>query len=154
MFIRCKFHDKVIYLILVILLSNCQLKETRKPHGILFLENRSNKLLINKSNKNDIINILGYPHTKSFGEENDWIYFERVFVKGKYHNLGQNILKSNNVLYLEFNKYGILSAKKFLNKDDIKKLSFSEKITVNDLSKKSFVESFFSSLKSKMYGKK
>ena len=152
MFIKFEIHKKFYLLLLVIIISNCQLKETRKTHGILFLENRANKLEVNKSNKNDAINILGNPHTKSFDKENDWIYFERVFVKGKYHNLGKNILKSNNILYLEFNKYGILVSKNFFNKDDIQKMSFSEKITQNDLSKKSIVESFFSSLKAKMYG--
>ena len=30
-------------------------KEPEKNHGILFLENRSNKLVLNKSNKNDVI---------------------------------------------------------------------------------------------------
>ena len=33
-------------------------------------------------------------------------------------------------------------------------VEFSKKITKNDLSKKSFIEGLFSSLKSKMYGKK
>ena len=154
MFDKFKIHKKFYLLLLIIILSNCQLKETRKNHGILFLENRANKLEINISNKNDAINILGNPHTKSFDKENDWIYFERVFVKGKYHNLGKNILQSNNILYLEFNKYGILVSKNFFNKDDIQKMSFSEKITENDLSKKSVVESFFSSLKEKMYRRK
>lgn len=154
MFTKFEIHKRFYLLLLLIIISNCQLKDTRKTHGILFLENRANKLEVNKSNKNDAINILGNPHTKSFDKENDWIYFERVFVKGKYHNLGKNILQSNNILYLEFNKYGILVSKNFFNKDDIQKMSFSEKITQNDLSKKSIVESFFSSLKSKMYGKK
>ena len=154
MFTKFEIHKRFYLLLLLIIISNCQLKDTRKTHGILFLENRANKLEVNKSNKNDAINILGSPHTKSFDKENDWIYFERVFVKGKYHNLGKNILQSNNILYLEFNKYGILVSKNFFNKDDIQKMSFSEKITQNDLSKKSIVESFFSSLKAKMYGKK
>ena len=149
-----RFHKELFFITLIIVLSNCQLKETKKPHGILFLENRANKLEVNKTNKNDTINILGQPHTKSFNNENDWLYFERVFVKGKYHNLGKNILKSNNVLYLEFNKYGILISKNFFNKQDIQKLAFSKKITENDLSKKSFVENFFSSLKAKMYRRK
>ena len=62
--------------------------------------------------------------------------------------------KSNNVLLLEFNKFGVLKNKKLFNKDDINKIAFSEKITENDLSKRSFVEKLFSSLRSKMYGKK
>ena len=154
MFLKFKNHLKLLYLFLFIILSNCQLKESTNTHGILFLENRTNKLTVNKSNKNDVIDIIGQPHSKSIDNDNEWIYIERVFVKGDYHKLGQNILKSNNVLLLEFNKFGVLKNKKLFNKDDINKIAFSEKITENDLSKRSFVEKLFSSLKSKMYGKK
>ncbi len=72
--------------------------------------------------------------------------------KGSYHRLGQNVLKSSNVLVLTFDKYGVLKEKRFLNKNDIKKMTFSKKETENNLSKKSFVESFLSSVKTKMYG--
>ena len=64
----------------------------------------------------------------------------------------QNVLKSSNVLVLTFDKYGVLKEKRFLNKNDIKKMTFSKKETENNLSKKSFVESFLSSVKTKMYG--
>ena len=154
MFLKFKNHLKLLYLFLFIILSNCQLKESTNTHGILFLENRTNKLTVNKSNKNDVIDIIGQPHSKSIDNDNEWMYIERVFVKGDYHKLGQNILKSNNVLLLEFNKFGVLKNKKLFNKDDINKIAFSEKITENDLSKRSFVEKLFSSLRSKMYGKK
>ena len=148
-------HFKFLYILfLFVLLNSCQLKEASNTHGILFLENRANKLIIKKFNKNDVINTIGQPHSKSINNANEWIYIERVFVKGEYHKLGQNILKSNNVLFLEFDKFGILQNKKLFNKDDIKKISFSKKETENNLSKTSFVESLFSSLKAKMYGKK
>ena len=74
-----------------------------------------------------------------------------MLTKGEYHKLGKNILKSNNVLILEFNKYGILSSKNLMDKNDIKKIKFSQKITKNQITQKSFVEKFLSSVKSKMY---
>ncbi len=95
---------------------------------------------------------MGNPHTKSLANEDKWIYVERVLTKGSFHKLGQNILKENNVLILTFDKYGILNEKNFLDQNKLEKLSFSEKTTVNDLSKKSFVEKFLSSIKAKMYG--
>ena len=96
MFLRFYIHAKFLFLlILLILLNNCNLKESTNTHGILFLENRANKLVINKSNKNDVLDIIGQPHSKSIDSKNEWIYIERVFVKGKYHRLGQNILKTN-----------------------------------------------------------
>lgn len=122
-----------------------------KNHGILFLENRAKKIQINANNKNDVIKIIGQPHTKSISDEDNWIYIERVMSKGSYHKLGKNVLKTNNILILTFNKYGILVDKNLLNKDDINKMRFTKKITENNLSKKSFVQSFLASVKAKMY---
>ena len=71
-----------------------------------------------------------------------------------FHKLGQNVIKSNNVLVLKFDKYGILKEKTFLTKDDIKNLAFSNKETSNELSQKSFVQKFLTGLRDKMYKKK
>ena len=109
---------RLLYIIFFfIFLNNCQLKSTNKSHGINFLENREKVLVIGKTNKNDIIKLIGHPHTVSIKEENTWIYFERTITRGKLTKLGQNILKENNVLKLKFNKYGVLSDKKILNKE-------------------------------------
>jgi outer membrane protein assembly factor BamE (lipoprotein component of BamABCDE complex) len=148
------FLKKIILIFVFIILISCQLQEPTKNHGILFLENRSNQLLVNKTNKNDVIKIIGNPHTKSISSDNDWIYIERILTKGAYHKLGQNILKSNNVLVLTFDKFGVLKEKNFLTKRDINDLKFSKKITENDLATKSFVESFLSSIRTKMYRKR
>jgi outer membrane protein assembly factor BamE (lipoprotein component of BamABCDE complex) len=71
--------------------------------------------------------------------------------KGKFHKLGKHVLKDNNVLVLDFDKYGILTNKIFLNKEDINKIQFTKKTTKNNLSKKSFVQSFLESVRQKMY---
>ena len=134
-----------------IILIACKLQEPTKTHGIIFLENRASKLIIDKSNSNDVINILGHPHSKSISSENEWLYFERILSKGEFHKLGQNILKTNNVLVLEFDKFGILKNKALIGKDSKNKILFSEKETVNNVSQKSFVEKFIQSLKTKMY---
>ena len=132
----------------------CQLKEPQQNHGILFLENRSAKLQIDISNQNDVIKEIGHPHSKSINDENEWIFIKRTFTKGEFHKLGKNILKESNILVLNFDKYGILKEKVFLTKEDIKKLSFSNKETSNELSQKSFVQKFLTSLRDKMYKKK
>ena len=154
MFFSVKYHIILSNILVCLFLSGCQLKEPRKNHGILFLKNRSESLQVNKSNKNDIINIIGQPHSKSINDENEWIYIERVLTKGKYHKLGKNILKTNNILIVSFDKFGILKDKKFLDKYSKQKVKFSDKYTENDLTKKSFVEQFFNSLQNKMYKKK
>ena len=48
----------------------------------------------------------------------------------------------------------ILKEKKFFTKDDINKLAFSDRETSNELSQKSFVQKFLTSLRDKMYKKK
>lgn len=130
------------------------MQEPTKNHGIIFLENRSNKLVLNKTNKNDVIKIIGSPHSKSVNDKNIWIYIERVLTKGKYHKLGKHVLKENNTLVLKFDKFGILKFKKIYDKNDIQKIAFSKSATENKLTKKSFTESFLSSMKQKMYGNK
>ena len=152
MFFKIKNHINYFLVFSFIILINCQLQEPYKNHGIVFLENRAKKLLVDTSNKNDVIKIIGQPHSKSIKNDNEWIYFERVITKGEFHKLGQNVLKSNNVLILSFDKYGILKDKRLLNKNDKKKIAFSKGKTKNELTSKSFVERFLSSVRTKMYG--
>ena len=146
----CK-HKKYLLFISFFILIACQLQEPTKTHGIIFLENRASKLIINRSNSNDVINIFGQPHTKSISNENEWLYFERTLSKGEFHKLGQNVLKTNNVLILEFNKFGILKNKALIGKDSKNKILFSNDSTNNNVTQKSFVEKFIQSLKTKMY---
>ena len=146
-----KFHNNLLYLLVFIILISCKLQEPLKTHGIIFLENRSQKLVLDKSNKNDVIRIMGRPHIKEDEINQSWIYLERILTKGKYHKLGRHILKENNVLVLNFDKYGVLKNKQFLKKEDLKKLEFSQKITENELTQKSFVQKFLQSVKQKMY---
>jgi len=138
----------------LVFLANCQLQEPKKLHGINYLENRENLLLINKSNKNDVINLLGSPHSISINDENKWFYFERMITRGKLHKLGRNVLKKNNILEIEFNKYGILANKKLYTKDDMRKVRISKKQTENTVRQKSFIDTFLSSVKQKMYGQR
>ena len=154
MFIFHSINLKITSIILLFILVSCKLQEPLKSHGIIFLENRANKLIINKSNKNDVISIMGNPQIVE--DENDlkWIYIERILTKGKYHKLGKNVLKENNILVLGFDRYGILNEKVFFDKEKIKKLKFSNKETESQLTKKSFVEKFLQSVKQKMYGNK
>ena len=136
------------------ILSNCQLKEPIKGHGINFLENRSKKISLNKSNKNDVINILGNPHTTSIEDENLWFYFDRKISGGSIIKFGDIDLLENNVLIINFDKYGIVAQKEFYTKEDMKKIKYSNMETKNPVSKQSFVSSFLQSVRQKMYGKR
>ena len=148
-----KNHFNLFLLSVFFILISCKLQEPTKNHGILFLKNRADKLTVNVSNKNDVLSIIGNPHSKSISNDDDWIYIERVLTKGEFLKLGQNVLKTNNVLVLSFDKYGVLKEKYLIDKNDKNKLTFIEKTTENKLSQASFIEKFLQSLKTKMYKK-
>ena len=68
---------KPFYIIFIILIAtSCSLNPDDKYHGVAFLEKKQEKLFINKSNKNDIIKLLGAPSTESILEDDLWIYIE------------------------------------------------------------------------------
>jgi outer membrane protein assembly factor BamE (lipoprotein component of BamABCDE complex) len=152
--VKRKHYKKLYIIFFLFLLNNCQLKEPHKQHGINFLENREKSLIVQKTNQNDVIKLIGHPHSTSIKNQNNWIYFERTITRGKMIKLGQNVLKTNNVLELKFDKYGILQSKKLYNKEQMNKVTYSKKVTENDISTKSFVSKFFSSVRQKMYGKR
>ena len=143
---------KNTYLLFIItfFIIGCQRSEVLKTHGISYLEKREKLIVINKSNKNDTIKIFGQPATKGMTDNNVWIYIERTQTRGKLLKLGRNYLKKNNVLVLEFNKYGILQKKDFYNKESMKKITFAKNITENNIRKENFIYSFLSSIRQKM----
>ncbi len=150
-----RIHFKVFYIIIFsFFLTNCQLNEPKKQHGINFLTNKEKILIVGKTNKNDVIELIGRPHSTSLSGNDTWIYFERTISKGKLVKLGQNVLKKNNVVELKFDKYGILSNKKIYNKEDMNVVKYSKKKTNNEVVQKSFVAKFLSSVREKMYAGK
>ena len=141
-------------ILIIILVTGCTRTAVVKSHGISYLEKREKLIVVNKSNKNDTVKLLGQPATKGISDENLWIYIERTTTRGKLTKLGRNYLAKNNVLVLEFNKFGVLSKKEFFDKDDMNKLKFAKNVTVNDIKKKKFIYSFLSSIRQKMNVKK
>ena len=85
-----------------------------KHHGVPFLEKKQETLIINKTNKNDIREILGNPSTTSKFDNNIWIYIERKQTQSQIKNLGKMKIFKNDVLVLEIDDYGILKKKRFL----------------------------------------
>ncbi len=147
---------KKIFLIFIIfiLTYSCKQNEVIKTHGIAYLNKREKLIIVNETNKNDTIAILGQPSTKGMVNDNLWIYIERTRTRGKLLKLGRNFLKKNNVLILEFDKYGVLSRKEFYDKGDMKEIKFAKSVTENELRKENFIYSFLSSVRQKMLTKR
>ena len=143
----------LLFLVSFFILS-CQQNEVIKTHGVAYLNKREKLITVNKTNKNDTVQILGQPSTKGMTDDNLWIYIERTRTRGKLFKLGRNYLKKNNVLVVEFDKYGIVKEKKFYDKDNMKKINFEKNITENDIRKENFIYSFLSSIRQKMQTKR
>ena len=146
--------NKYLLFIIIFFIIGCQQNEVIKTHGISYLEKREKLIIVNKSNKNDTIKIFGQPATKGMTNNNLWIYIERTKTRGKLFKLGREYLKKNNVLVLEFNKYGILAKKDFYNKENMKELKFTKTITENEIRRENFIYSFLSSVRQKMQTKR
>ena len=138
----------------IIFLLGCQQNELLKTHGISYLDKRQKLIVVNKTNKNDAVIILGPPDTKGMTDNNLWIYIERTISRGNLLKLGKNYIKKNNVLVLEFNNYGVVYKKEFYDKNKMKNVSFAKNITENELKKENFIVGFLSSIRHKMESQK
>ncbi len=141
---------RFLIIIFFLILSSCTLNNVQKHHGVHFLEKKNKLLFVKKSNKNDIIKLLGPPSTQSKFDNDIWIYIEREITRGKLLNLGKNILVKNDVLILEIDNRGILLNKKFSNINDMNKIKFSKNETTEYNKKTDFIYSFLSSLRQKI----
>ena len=126
------------------------LNKVKNTHGVLSLENKYNKIEINKSNSNDIINLFGPPSTKSTFDNNVWIYIERKKINRSIFSLGSQKLEKNNVVVLELNNKGLLTKKIVYNLNDMNKYKFSEKTTSADYEKNSYIHGVITSLREKI----
>ena len=142
---------KILYIIfLSLIVSNCSFKKVVNHHGVPFLEKKQKLLVVNTTNKNDILKILGNPSTTSKFDNDVWIYIERKQTQSKLKNLGRMKIYKNDVLVLEVDDYGILKKKEFFNKDDMQNIKVVEATTELGFKRNSFVYDFMSSMRQKI----
>ena len=142
---------KILYIIfLSLIVANCSFKKVVKHHGVPFLEKKQESLVVNKSNKKDIREILGKPSTTSKFDNDVWIYIERKQTQSALKNLGKMKIFKNDVLVLEIDNYGILKKKEFYNKEDMENLKVVEATTKAGFKRNSFIYDFMSSMRQKL----
>ena len=107
-------------------------------------------LVVNTTNKNDILKILGNPSTTSKFDNDVWIYIERKQTQSKLKNLGRMKIYKNDVLVLEVDNNGILKKKEFFNKDDMQNIKVVEATTETGFKRNSFIYDFMSSMRQKI----
>tara|TARA_Y100000590_G_C15408912_1_gene896817 strand:+ start:32 stop:502 length:471 start_codon:yes stop_codon:yes gene_type:complete len=140
----------IFFLFAFLILVNCNLNKVNNTHGSLNLKKKHDKLTINLSNKNDIIQLLGPPSTKSQFNNNKWFYIERKITNTSLVTLGRKKIYENNVLVLEIDKNGILKKKEIMDMTKMNELKFSENSTGKTFKGKSFLYNFMSSLREKI----
>ena len=132
------------------IVTNCSFKKVVKHHGVSFLEKKQKNLIINETNKNEIMDLLGSPSTKSKFNNDVWIYIERKQTQSRLKNLGRMKIYKNDVLVLEIDGYGLLKKKDFYNLNDMKKINIVKNTTEGNITKNSFIYEFMSSMRQKM----
>ena len=143
--------NKILYIILIsFIVSNCSFKPVVKHHGVPSLEKKQKSLIINKTNKNDIVKILGNPSTTSKFDNDIWIYIERKQTQSRLRNLGRMKIFKNDVLVLEIDNYGILKKKEFYNMENMKKIKVVKETTEASFARNSFIYDFMSSMRQKV----
>ena len=140
---------KFIILFIFLFTLNCSINKVSNTHGLRFLENKFEKIQLNKSNKNDLRKIIGPPSSVSKFDD-IWIYIERKKINQSLVKLGKKKIKKNNIIVLEFNKKGLVSDKKLLNLDNMNDLKILEKKTSKKFKQDNFMFNFLSTLREKI----
>ena len=139
-----------INLFLLIIIANCSLNKVSNTHGVKLLENKSKKIIVGKTNKNDILNLFGPPSVKSTFDENLWFYIERKKKSKSIFLLGTKKTVDNNVLAVQLNNRGILADKKIFTIEDMENINFDKSTTLKSYDKNSYLFNVLTSLREKI----
>ena len=141
---------KILILFLFLFTLNCSTNKVSKNHGFKSLETKFEKIVINQTNKNDIIDLIGPPSTKSDFNKNKWFYIERRKTNQSLIKLGYKKIEKNDILMVEFNNRGILKNKKIFNLKDMNKIKYLKSLTQKEFKQKNFMFNLFSSFREKI----
>ena len=140
----------ILLLSIFLTIANCSLQKPIKHHGVNKLELKEKKLILNKTNRNDIIKILGPPSVESQFDKEVLFFIERKITNSSTFKLSKQIITTNNVLVVELDSYGVLKKKDFYDLTKMNKIKFSKDTTNINYSKNSFVYDFLSSVRQKV----
>tara|TARA_B100000427_G_C15188317_1_gene454815 strand:- start:137 stop:541 length:405 start_codon:yes stop_codon:yes gene_type:complete len=118
-------------------------------HGFISLQAKFEKITINKTNKNDILKIIGPPSSISNFDKNKWFYIQTKKENQSLFKLGIKKIEKNNILIVKFNNKGILERKKILNLNDMNDIKYSKDITEKEFKQNNTLYKIFSSLREK-----
>ncbi len=140
----------IFLFILLIIISNCSFKDVKKSHGINNLNKKSTKLIINSTNSNEILEILGPPSTKSELDPNTWIYIERRVTNSSLFSIGKEKVSSNNLLVLKINGRGVLYEMEVYDLEKMNEIKISKLETENTFKNSDFLSNILNSVRQKI----
>ena len=111
---------KILLIFIFLFIISCSSSRLSNNHGLTSLQAKYDKIIINKTNKNDILKIIGPPSSISNFDKNSWFY----------------------------NK-GILNQKKILDLNDMNDVKYVKKITSKEYEKNNTLYKIFSSIREK-----
>ena len=142
---------KTILIILIFLTFSCKLTPVNKISGIQNIEEKIKKIDVGKSNKNDIIKILGYSIASEPDNENIWYYMEMQETRNFFR---KKKITKELVLVLEFDNRSILYKKEIYDSNNKNQVFFDEDKTVSRTIDKNFVKDFLSSTRKRLQSAK
>ena len=141
---------KILILFIFLFTLNCSTNKVSKNHGFKSLETKFEKIVINQTNKNDIIDLIGPPSTKSDFNKNKWFYIERRKTNQSLIKLGKKKIEKNNILMVEFNNRDILKNKKIFDINNMNEIKYVKSLTQKEFKQNNFLYDVFSSLREKI----
>ena len=140
---------RIFILFIFLFTLNCSSNKVSNNHGFISLQAKFENITVNKTNKNDIINIIGPPSSVSSFDNNKWFYIQRIKTNQSLFKLGVKKIEKNNILVVKFNNRGILNDKKILNINDMNDIKFSKDITEKEFKQNDMLFKIFSSIREK-----
>ena len=141
---------KLIIFLLILFVSNCSTKKLENNHGLVNLDKKKDKIIVGKTNKNDVINLLGPASTVSTFDDDIWIYIESKKINRSIFKLGSQKLDKNNTLILEFSERSLVKNIEFIDINKMNDINIADKKTEKAYSNNSKLYSILTSLREKI----
>ena len=140
---------KKLLVFFLLFIFSCSESRLSNTHGLISLQAKYKKIIINKTNKNDILKIIGPPSSISKFDKNRWFYIETKKTNQSLFKLGIQKVEKNNILIVKFDNKGILNEKKIIDLDDMNDIKYVKEITQKEYKKNNTLYNIFSSLREK-----
>ena len=140
---------KILLIFIFLFIISCSSNRLSNNHGLISLQAKYEKITINKTNKNDILKIIGPPSTVSNFDKNKWFYIETKKTNQSLLKLGIKKIERNNILLIKFNNKGILDEKKILDLNNMNDVRYVKDVTEKDYQQNNTLYKIFASLREK-----